>query len=380
LIYNEAEKNVPDDRHNHGNIGDHHFYCSFLLDDLDWAYHGYVCMAEGLTEMGIACYGNKNMYKQGVDREYLIQSKENVSLHDVDIVFFHSALYITGRRQADEIIMNITNTPNRKFVTVFMDESDGVRTPGFCKGARSCDIVLKCNYNRKYHYPDNFYPWQFGVSNRMLNSVYPKPFNERENSILVNFRVKHQLRDYINKLIFPDVTRYLHWDNGVDMTSDSLTGNDLLFWKQTRGRHYPNYYDKLSTSKMCACYGGVFSIPWGNHDKYTARIARGINDIIKLSQWDRVRQWDSWRLWEAWTAGCCVIHVDFEKYGCVLPVMPQNGEHYIGIDIQSPQKIESLLKDKSRLESIAENGRNFVLMHYTPRAVAEYLLNQIIKW
>jgi hypothetical protein len=66
-----------------------------------------------------------------------------------------------------------------------------------------------------------------------------------------------------------------------------------------------------------------------------------------------------------------------EKYGCALPVMPQNGEHYLGIDIKHPEKIESFLKDKARLQAVAENGRNFVLEHYTPQKIVKYLLNKL---
>jgi hypothetical protein len=178
---------------------------------------------------------------------------------------------------------------------------------------------------------------------------------------------------------------------------------DLLYWKQTGARHYPAYYEKLSKSKLCACYGGVFAIPAGNHNKYTAKIARLMNAVIPLYEWDRVRQWDSWRLWEAWAAGCCVLHIDLEKYGCLLPVMPKNGVHYIGIDIKNPSRLENLflretniaklhthhtcaLEDlltdetenpegKSLLGEIAANGCNFALSHYSPKKVAERLLD-----
>jgi hypothetical protein len=88
-------------------------------------------------------------------------------------------------------------------------------------------------------------------------------------------------------------------------------------------------------------------------------------------------------LWEAWVAGCCVIHVDFEKYGCVLPVLPQNGEHYIGLDINHIENFESLLPpppdhkvlNSNLLAEIALNGKEFALNHYTPKKVAERLMN-----
>lgn len=168
----------------------------------------------------------------------------------------------------------------------------------------------------------------------------------------------------------------MYWDNTIDnFVKEDLGENDLLLWKQTGGRHYTSYYKKLSTIKACACYGGAFAMLWGNYNKYTAKIARNINDFIKISSWDRVRQWDSWRLWETWAAGCCVIHVDFDIYGCQLPVMPENGVHYIGIDIRNLSKFEEQLE--GNLEAIAKNGREFILKYYTPLQTVKRLLEII---
>lgn len=346
------------------------------------AFYPFVSLAEGFEELGICCYADYNNYLKGVNKDYLIKCSKDFEMQNADIVFIHNEFY--NIPNADNILLNLNRSP-RHFVTVFIDESDGVRTPGFRKGARSCDYVLKCHYNRKYEYPVNFYPWQFGLCNRVLNAVSPSPFCERESRILVNFRAKHQLRDYVNELIQSVFSRYMLWNTYYDaFSAENLEGDDLLHWKQTGARHYPQYYEKLSKSAVCACYGGVFAIPVGNYNKYTAKIAREINDVFHIYEWDRVRQWDSWRLWEAWAAACCVVHVDLEKYGCVLPVMPENGKHYIGIDIKNIGKLEALLaknsempKESSLLGEIAANGREFVLENYAPVKVAERLLNML---
>lgn len=352
-----------------------YFYCDTFYNP-DLAYHDFISIAEGLTELGISCYGDRNMYMPGVGQDYLIKYDTHFCLEDADIVFFHFLMYHAGEKRADNLIRNIVSIPGHRFITVFIDAADGLITPGFKKGAQACDVVLKSHFNKKYKYPANFYPWQFGLTNRILNAVNPVPFDKRKNSFLMNFRQKHQLRDYVNGLIHPIVEKYMLWDNEIDnFVSDGLDGNDLLFWKQTGARHYPSYYNKLSITKVSACYGGVFALPWGNYNKYTAKIARKLNDIIKISKWDRVRQWDSWRLWETWTAGSCVVHVDFDKYGCVLPVMPENGVHYIGIDINNLSRFEEQLG--GNLESIAQKGREFILKHYTPLQIAKRLLETI---
>lgn len=345
-------------------------------------YYPFVSLAEGFENLGVCCNADYNNYLKGVDKDYLIKCNDDFEMQNADIVFIHNEFYKIPN--ADDILINLNRSP-RHYITVFIDESDGVRTPGFKKGACSCDYVLKCHYNKKYRYPLNFYPWQFGLCNRVLKAVSPSLYDKRESQILVNFRAKHQLRDYVNKLIHSVFSNYMTWNTSSDaFSAENLVGDDLLHWKQTGARHYPQYYDNLSKSAACACYGGVFAIPIGNYNKYTAKIARIINDFLHIYEWDRVRQWDSWRLWEAWAAGCCVVHVDLEKYGCVLPVMPENGKHYIGIDIKNLDKLEKLLaknsempKESSLLGEIAANGREFVLENYAPVKVAERLLNML---
>ena len=354
-----------------------YFYCG-AFHNPDYAYHDYVVLAEGFKESGISCYGDRNMYRHKIGDEYLIQYDSSFSSDDADIVFFHFSIFHDGKNAANKYINAVSTKKGRKYVTVFIDTADGLKTFGFEDGPQKCDIVLKSHYNNKYKYPSNFSPWQFGLTNRILEAVNPLPFAERGNDFLVSFRIKHQLRDYVNNQIKPIVENYLHWDNNTnDSNKDNLSPEDLFHWKQTGGRHFPQYYQRLSSSVMCACYGGVFSIPWGNYNKYTAKIARELNNIIKISKWDRVRQWDSWRLWESWAAGCCVVHIDFEKYGCQLPVMPQNGVHYIGIDIDNLSKFQQILDNSSKISEIGENGRKFILEHYTPKAIASRLLNML---
>jgi hypothetical protein len=82
-------------------------------------------------------------------------------------------------------------------------------------------------------------------------------------------------------------------------------------------------------------------------------------------------------LWESWALGCIPIHLDLEKYGFRLPVMPTNWEHYIGLDLanleEEVERILSLSEDK--LNEMSENGRNWAWKYYSPTAVAERVLS-----
>ena len=195
---------------------------------------------------------------------------------------------------------------------------------------------------------------------------------------IFRFRPRHILRDLMSELIKPIVCEYFIWDNTIDnFDIANFTSYDLLMFKQTRRRHNPYFYKRLSENKLSACYGGVPATPFGNYNKYAAFIAQKINNLLHLFKYDRIRQWDSWRLWETWAAGSVAFHINFEKYGCVLPVMPKNGVDYIGIDLENPNEIRKYLKDNEQLKFIAQNGRKFVLENYTPKIVAQRLLNML---
>jgi hypothetical protein len=139
---------------------------------------------------------------------------------------------------------------------------------------------------------------------------------------------------------------------------------------QTEGRHSPAYYKRLRTSTMCACLGGWFFLPLPQREAHT--MWRTGRKLLKAGRFPTraVCQWDSWRMWEAFAAGCAVLHLEFEKHGMMLPIMPTNGEHYIGIDPQHVEESLSVLDDVSRVEQIGARGREWALRHYSPKAIA----------
>jgi hypothetical protein len=95
---------------------------------------------------------------------------------------------------------------------------------------------------------------------------------------------------------------------------------------------------------------------------------------------NRISQWDSWRFWESLAAGCVTFHVDFEKYGFELPVLPKNWEHYIGIDLDNIQEsIDKIAEQPEVLEKISIQGREWVLQNYSPKAVALRFMEKIFK-
>jgi hypothetical protein len=90
---------------------------------------------------------------------------------------------------------------------------------------------------------------------------------------------------------------------------------------------------------------------------------------------ERIVQWDSWRFWEALGAGCAAFNLDLERYGALLPVMPVNGRHYFGIDLDRPRHaIERIADDPGCLQRVAAAGREWALANYAPAAMARRFL------
>ncbi|TVQ02372.1 MAG: glycosyltransferase family 1 protein [Balneolaceae bacterium] len=102
-----------------------------------------------------------------------------------------------------------------------------------------------------------------------------------------------------------------------------------------------------------------------------------VDDRYHILTHDRILQYDSWRFWESLASGCVTLHADLEKYGAILPVMPKNGKHYIGIDFSDLNNSLKRVEELHKYEEIGFNGRKWVLEHYSPEKIAKRFLNLI---
>ena len=263
------------------------------------------------------------------------------------------------------------------------DGIDGIKTLSWLPKFRQFDFIFKTHYSSHIKHPSNFYPWAFGLSERVLTQLKTEiPWTQKQQSMLVNFRNKrfsHSLRGYVKKTFLPQIEEIMPintaCDNELDFPQDPY---HYLRWAQTGRRHYPNYYQRLQRSAACACFGGYFLGP-SLSDRYgtiTYYIARIISELgIKTN---RIYQWDSWRFWESMAAGCVTFHIDFEKYGCVLPVMPKNWRHYIGIDLDNiSESIDRIADQPEVLERISAEGRTWAIENYGPLPTAKRFLETV---
>ncbi len=340
--------------------------------------HELVAIAEGLKELGIEPLGNINYWLQSTaPNDWLIKEYHPQSLDEFDAVVFTGTLI---HYKGEHLLPPEIYSPTRRFKTMMIDSGDGFVTLGYEPRFRQLDFIFKTHYCDKYTYPENFVPWQFGLTNRIIQSVKPLPFAERSNSVLSNFRVIHHLRNWVEEISQKYIYPLYPKNNETDaMASPPLTDIDLLNWTQTGRRHHPGYYKRLGETKICNAVGG-----WLQKDIFTKKgfinkVFRRLDKIVPLFPWDRIVQYDSWRFWESLASGCCTLHVDLEKYNAHLPVMPVNGKHYIGIDLQNPEKAIAMLKDEKQLEMISENARAWVLENYSPLATAKRFIEIVTK-
>jgi len=357
------------------------FYCC------EAAYHHLsICIAEGLKQLGIPFYSNVNYWQVSPDREeYLFRHHPKVIPDDCTVVVVDKGWFLNYRDLPENLFH-----PERRYITVYLDDADGPVTPAWNQLWGQFDFILRTHCNRKSEYPANFVTWVFGLSNRILRETKNFPnFQYRRRYLLVNFRVlqdtllnregsqhglppglvridpcrvrvEYPLRKIVRNQFCPLIEEILPVDDTVDeFEQPSLNSYHYLYWKQTRQRHYPTYFQHLKAIAACAAFGGY--------------IVPGTNNTQPYAEW-----WDSWRFWESLAAGCVTFHVDLDKYGITLPVMPENWRHYIGIDLDNfEETVQRIATEPGILEYISRSGSQWAIEHYSPVPTAIRFLETI---
>lgn len=339
-------------------------------------------LAEGFNQLGVQFYASSDYWRSSPYKEdYLLKHNPEVTPDDCDIVVMERQFFEESRSLPQDLFH-----PSRKYTTVFLDCQDGIKTLSWLPEFEKFDFILKTHYMRQFKYPDNFCPWAFGLSSRVIKSTdSAQPFSTRKDRILANFKFSpsnkfsHSLRKYAAKNFIAGMDKLME----VDATQDDVSiapksPFDQLMWQQSGKRHIPSYYQRLGESKACAAFGGMFLGPQFTdlNGKVTYYISKAISKAgIKTN---RVTQWDSWRLWESLAAGCVTFHVDFQKYGMTLPAPPQNWHHYIGIDLDDIQgSLRRISRHPELMEKISSQGRDWAIENYSPIAVAKRFLETV---
>ena len=344
--------------------------------------HLMINIADGLKLLGVRFYANFNYWKTTSDSEsYLFNYDHSVNHWDCSVVVLSNHWLKCHQSIPDDLFR-----AQRKYLTVYLDDMDGLSYLFYTPVLKNFDFILRTGCNSVHKYPDSFVPWVFGISNRILQETKEVcKFDAREKKLLINYRVNHdtlllfgidagrkipglQRTDYIQddkwvqykvnfplrtiteQHFYPLIKNVLKLDFSRE-NFDTPPKDDnyhYLLWQQTGQRHHPAYYQRLTKSTACAAFGGCL-VPDSNGQNFHG-------------EW-----WDSWRFWESLAAGCVTFHIDFDKYGVNLPVMPENWKHYIGIDLYNMQAtVDRLVEEPQILERISIAGREWAIENYSP--------------
>lgn len=369
-----------------------YFYCcpepNNLQDDI-------IILAEGLRELGIPFYCSADYWLQSpTEGDYLFRRTPDVQPDDCDVVvlpytWFNWILLELPRPIRREVPAGLFKK-GRRYRTVYMDTNDGLRTVSWEPAFRQFDIILRTKYNRRAWRPSNLRPWVLGISSRMLRmTAGAPPFSSRKRTVLVNFGASHHYphtaRIRSHEVFDPVIKRILELDSTRDdLSAAPADPYDRLMWEQTNHRHSRSYYERLKNSQAVSCFCGdlIPPMPWRNPAQYLvggnkAKLKRFFFDALAHldPRPERIVQWDSWRFWEALAAGCATFNVDLERYGALLPVMPEKGRHYFGVNLAKPgEVVDRILDDPDSLARVAAAGRQWALEMYAPAAMARRFL------
>lgn len=313
--------------------------------DPNFRHYGAAALAEGLVELGYRVYSNVQ------DARFRFQE---ISSFKEGLMVFS----VTEDVYSDNLMEAIEGfKPGVKVIHSMADISCTMLTP---KGVPT----FIAHENAFLTIPGVRIPWAFGLSRERLAACSNQvTFSERKRVVLRNFRPSggQSVRECLDLSLMPHLEANFEIDRAISKD---------------------NHFERLSTYVGCLAYGGAFradlrlnpyilDLPSNAAMKHWSSLVTFANETVVI-------RWDSWRWWESLASGCLTFHLDFEKYGFLLPVMPEPWVHYVPIDLSDPKGTVSRLTDsESKWAEIAAAGKQWALDHYSPRPTAARFIKTI---
>jgi hypothetical protein len=367
----------------------------FLISDLPYVYDaGIIHLAEGLKEIGYTFFANRDYWKTGINGDYLFKyDKDFDPVTDADVVILSNPwaehMDLVSFKLVSLPLPEWLFNPLRKFRLVYLDLRDGYKTVSYTPPFRNFDFIFRAHYNASTFNWPNIHPWILGFGNRILNEKKNIGVENKNYLMAVNFyfshKYVHQLRALAEKEI---ISKFNPSFINREITSKEKPGNEFskLMWEQTYGLHNPEYYNLTENTLIVAAFCGEL-VPGLPKDPFCylvggnkAKIRKHLYNILSgvTGKEKRLIQWDSWRFWETLALGSVPMHVDLDKHGVELPVMPVSWKHYIGVDLNNiKQTVERVIEEKDLIYKIAKEGSEWCLTNYSPKASAKRFLKTI---
>jgi len=372
----------------------------FACEERDNYQNDIVQLAEGLEDLGVGFHSRCNYWqKSPTGGDFLFQKSGGVRAEDCDVVVVPYR-WFRWIRIGDPVVRSRPMPPEvlrprakRPYTTVYLDDNDGYTTPALDPAFSAFDLVLRTKLNRRTWNPPNFKPWAIGLESRVIEATKDAPaFGQRRKAIYVNYNASHPFMHSSRRRAIDQLHPALH---GIletyqpafaDLDAPPEDPQARLWWEQTNKRHSPEYYERLKTSQACSAFCGELLPPmpfsprifevYGNKAELQKMFWRALGRLDPRAE--RITSWDSFRFWETLAAGAVAFHVDLEKHGVALPVIPENWKHYAGVDFRNAARdLDRMKRSPAMLEDIAAAGREWALRNYSPRATAERFLDLI---
>lgn len=332
----------------------------FFYSDSDSYCYVANCLADGLSQLGIPVFSNIDYTEPAISDFRFHASK------DKDLIQGASCLLLNLQQTYNSIykwqMVMFEPLHERMFALSMQDNVSEF-------GLYGVNAFFCCHENRFRRITGNRVPVAFGLSSSIMRRAVQLPdFSSRSMVFLDSFRrsLGQEVRACMDLALIPQLERYF-------TVNQMNAGN---------GRLSPEFYDLLASCMGSLAYGGFF---FQNllKNEYFARNPelKEFNSNLFQSRETVVLRWDSWRFWESLAFGCATLSLDFDKYGFMLPVMPENWKHYIGLDLSDIRRdVERMHDERDRLPEIAEAGRCWAIEHYSPVAVSRRFIAELCRY
>lgn len=354
--------------------------------------HTSVVLAEGLRELGVPYFGDREYWWDLSTNCYLISDGGQ---EDADVYVYSSQFLLDFPSELEKI--------DYSKITILIDNEDGFYTPSMDDRYGKFDLILRCHYNKKFkefkhlldwdgkenwrpNYLKNVVPWNYALSYRMIEGVKKSWELKTENRVLSNFRMYHNYRQWSVEGFTKGFNNQIEIYNNITDSLEVLdTDDNLSYWAQTGRRHNEQFYSDINSSKLLFAFGGrVYYDPSGSRFKELfGRAFCKIANLMSLPpqeyRFNTMTQYGGWRLFEGFLANTVPIQLNFDYWGLDWPVNPIHKKHYWGVDgynFEASAKELLSLSDRE-LSDIAQEGKEWVMRNYSPRVVASRFIDHI---